>query len=251
MQIIVLPTGRSAALATAQFLARLLRAQPASVLGLPTGRTMIPVYQALVSFHRRGRADFAKVTTFNLDEFVDAGSDDEGSYRTFMRRHLFDAVNISRRRTHFPGEQGSRLTGYDDMISGAGGLDLCLVGIGMNGHLGFNEPAARLTPRTHRVRLMPATRRANAYLFDGRLREVPRLAHSMGIATILTARTVVLLATGATKAAIVRRAIGGPVTTRVPASLIQTHPNALVVLDRAAARELARDRAKRDGGTRR
>jgi glucosamine-6-phosphate deaminase len=240
MQIIVLPSGRSAAVATAQFLARLLRTQPASVLGLPTGRTMIPVYQTLVSLHRRGRADFAKVTTFNLDEFVVADSDDEGSYRAFMRRYLFDAVNVSRRRTHFPGEQGSSTSRYDDMISAAGGLDLCLVGIGMNGHLGFNEPAAGLTPRTHRVRLMPATRRANAYLFDGRLRKVPRQAHSMGIATILTARTVVLLATGASKASIVRRAIGGPVTTRVPASLIQTHPNALVVLDRAAARELTR-----------
>lgn len=238
MQIIVLPSGRSAAIATAQFLARLLRAQPASVLGLPTGRTMIPVYQTLVSLHRRGRADFARATTFNLDEFVGASAGDEGSYRTFMRRYLFDAVNLSRRRTHFPGEQGNSPGSYDDMISAAGGIDLCLVGIGMNGHLGFNEPAARLTPGTHRVRLMPATRRANAYLFGGRLREVPRLAHSMGIATILTARTIVLLATGAAKAPIVRRAIGGPVTTRVPASLIQTHPNALVVLDRAAAREL-------------
>jgi len=250
MQIIVLPTGRSAALATAQFVARLLRAQPASVLGLPTGRTMIPVYQTLVALHRRGRADFAKATTFNLDEFVGASPRDEGSYRAFMRRYLFEAVNVSRHRTHFPGEQGSPST-YDDMISTAGGLDLCLVGIGTNGHLGFNEPAAKLTTRTHRVRLMPATRRANAYLFDGRLRDVPRLAHSMGIATILNARTVVLLAIGASKASIVRRAIGGPVSTRVPASLIQTHPNALVVLDRAAAGELARHSAKRDRGTRR
>jgi glucosamine-6-phosphate deaminase len=250
MQIIVLPSGRSAALATAQFLARLLRAQPASVLGLPTGRTMIPVYQALVSLHGRGRVDFAKATTFNLDEFVGGGSAEEGSYRAFMRRYLFDAVNVSRRRTHFPGEQDSRSGTYDDMISAAGGLDLCLVGIGMNGHLGFNEPGSTLTPGTHRVRLMPATRRANAYLFDGRIRDVPRVAHSMGIATILGARTIVLLATGAAKASIVRRAVAGPVTTRVPASLIQTHPNALVVLDRAAARELGRHSA-RDGGLKR
>ena len=140
---------------------------------------MIPVYRTLVSLHLRGRADFSNATTFNLDEFVGASPGDEGSYRAFMRRCLFDAVNVSRHRTHFPGEQGSSPSSYDDMISAAGGIDLCLVGIGMNGHLGFNEPAARLTPRTHRVRLMPATRRANAYLFDGRLREVPRLAHSM------------------------------------------------------------------------
>jgi glucosamine-6-phosphate deaminase len=251
MQIIVLPNGRSAALATAQFLTRLLRAQPASVIGLATGRTMIPVYQALVSFHRRGRVDFAKATTFNLDEFVRAESVDDGSYRAFMRRYLFDAVNLSRGRTHFPGEFGTKSAAYDEMISTAGGLDLCLVGIGMNGHLGFNEPARTLAPRTHRVRLMPATRRANTYLFEGRVRDVPRHAYSMGIATILTARTVVLLATGAAKARIVRRAFAGPITTRVPASLLQTHPNALVVLDRAAAAELVRHSAKRDGGARR
>ena len=240
MQIIVLPTGRSAALAAAQFVARQLRQQPASVLGLPTGRTMIPVYKVLASFHRKGRFDLAKATTFNLDEFIDAESRGEGSYRGFMRRYLFDAVNVSVRRTHFPGEQGAGGASYDQMISTAGGLDLCLVGIGMNGHLGFNEPASRLMPRTHRVRLLPTTRRANAYLFKGRLREVPREAYSMGIATILTARTIVLLATGAAKASIVKRAIAGPVTTRVPASLIQTHPNALIVLDRAAARKLMR-----------
>ena len=200
---------------------------------------MIPVYQALAGLSRRGRADFTNATTFNLDEFVGV-SGEEGSYRAFMRRHLFDAVKMSPRRSHFPGEPGANTSSYDDMISAAGGLDLCLVGIGMNGHLGFNEPAATLTPRTHRARLMPATRRANAYLFDGRMRDVPRVAYSMGIATILNARTVVMLATGAAKASIVRRAIAGPVTTRVPASLIQTHPNALVVLDRAAARALQR-----------
>jgi glucosamine-6-phosphate deaminase len=238
MQIIVLPSGRSAARATAQVVSRLLRAQPAAVLGLPTGRTMIPVYQALTALHRRGRVDFAKTMTFNLDEFV--GASDECGYRAFMRRYLFDTVNVSPRRIHFPGEQGANADTYDDMISAAGGLDLCLVGIGMNGHLGFNEPASRLMPRTHRVRLLPATRRANAYLFDGRLSDVPRLAYSMGIGTILTARTVVLLATGLAKAPIVRRAIAGPVTTRVPASLIQTHPHALVVLDRAAASKLIR-----------
>ena len=127
-----------------------------------------------------------------------------------------------------------------DMIVAAGGLDLCLLGIGMNGHLGFNEPAADLTAGTHRVRLAAATRRANAYLFKDQLREVPREAYSMGIATILTARTIVLLATGSAKASIVRRAIAGRVSTRVPASLLQTHPNALVVLDRAAAGDLTR-----------
>ena len=240
MRIIVLPTGGAAALAAAQFVARQLSEHPESVLGLPTGRTMIPVYRALVSLHRRGRADFATATTFNLDEFVDAEAAHQGSYRAFMQRYLFDAVNVSARRTHFPGERGIDAASYDRMISAAGGLDLCLAGVGMNGHLGFNEPARALAPRTHRVRLLPSTRRANAYLFKGRLREVPQHAYSMGIATILTARTVVMLATGAAKASIVRRAIAGPVTTRVPASLIQTHPNALVVLDPAAARELRR-----------
>lgn len=239
MRILVTGSSSIAARGVARFVARSIQAHPALVLGLPTGRTMIPVYETLVAFHRRGQADFRRVTTFNLDEFIGLPPMSGGTFRAFMARHLFAHVNLRRGATHFPPSEsdGSR---YDAAIDRAGGLDLCIVGIGANGHVGFNEPAAQLSAVTHRVRLLPATRRANAYLFGGRMRDVPRWAMSMGIGTILQARAIVLLATGPDKAAVVRRAFGGVVTTRVPASLLQTHPNVLVVLDRTAARGLAR-----------
>jgi glucosamine-6-phosphate deaminase len=183
--------------------------------------------------------DFGRASTFNLDEFVGLRPNHPGAYRTFMRRYLFDHVNLRREAAHFPasGPRGARA--YERAIARAGGLDVCLVGIGANGHLGFNEPGASLEPWTHRVSLRSETRRANAYLFDGRWQDVPATAMSMGIATILQARTVLLIATGSDKRAIVRRALEGPITTRVPASLLQTHPHALAILDAAAARGLA------------
>jgi glucosamine-6-phosphate deaminase len=221
----------------------MLRQRPAVVLGLPTGRTPIPLYRALVRLYERGRADFSRATTFNLDEFVGLSPRDPRSYHAFMRRHLFDAVNLSPRRIEFlngrarsPRREAAR---YERRLAAVGGLDLVVLGIGANGHLGFNEPAAALAPRTHLATLRPATRRANAWSFDGDVRRVPRRALSMGIGTILSARGVVLLATGRAKAAIVRRALTGPVTTRVPASLLQLHPNVVAVLDKDAAGQLS------------
>jgi glucosamine-6-phosphate deaminase len=196
---------------------------------------MIPVYRALVRLHEHGLADFSRAITFNLDEFVGLPPGHSGSFRTYMRRHLFDHVNLSRGATHFPSATRRSGEAYDRLIERTGGLDVCLVGIGRNGHIGFNEPAAVLTAETHQVTLQPATRRANAYLFENRIDNVPKAATSMGIGTIMRARAVVLLALGAAKADIVRAATQGPVTTRVPASLLQAHPNVVVVLDREAA----------------
>jgi len=243
VQVLVLPTRETAALAVAGFLARTLRHTPDVVFGLPTGRTMIPVYRALVRLHESGLADFSRATTFNLDEFMGPGSRDRGSFRSYMRRHLFNHVNLRRGATHFPRAGSIKGHLYDRMIERAGGLDVCLVGIGRNGHVGFNEPAAALTAHTHRVPLQPATRRANAYLFGDQPERVPKFAMSMGIGTILRARAVVLLALGADKADIVNAATTGPVTTRVPASLLQTHPNVVVVLDREAAGRTTRRRS--------
>jgi glucosamine-6-phosphate deaminase len=240
MQILVLPSAPRAAAVVAGFIARTLRHAPDVVLGLPTGRTMIPVYEELVRLHQRGRADFKRATTFNLDEFWGVQSSDPGSFCSFMRRHLFDRVNLSKTSAHFPA--GDQPLAYDESIERAGGLDLCLVGLGLNGHLGFNEPADALVARTHRVRLLPATRGANAYLFGGRAGDVPPFAVSMGIGTILRSRAVLLLVTGSDKARVVRKAIAGPVTTRVPASLLQAHSNVVIVLDRRAAAQLRRPR---------
>ena len=240
MQLLVLPTRETAALAVAGFLAQTLRRTPDVVLGLPTGRTMIPVYRALVRLHESGLAELSRATTFNLDEFIGLPPGHSGSFRAYMRQHLFDHVKIPRGATHFPRSSRTKGSAYDRLIERAGGLDVCLVGIGRNGHIGFNEPASALTAETHRVKLRLATRRANAYLFADRPEKVPKFAMSMGIGTILRARAVVLLALGAGKTEIVRDATAGPVTARVPASLLQTHPNVVVVLDREAAGRSAR-----------
>ncbi|MEZ5319647.1 MAG: glucosamine-6-phosphate deaminase [Vicinamibacterales bacterium] len=242
MRVVILPSARAAAEAVARFVAESIRTSPSLVLGLPTGRTPIPFYRSLVALHRRGRVDFRRVRTFNLDEFAGIPADHPGSYHAYMRRHLLDHVNL--RPSHVRILDGMarpwrrEVAQFEIDLDAAGGLDLALLGIGRNGHLGFNEPAGALAAATHRVKLSAASRKANADLFGGRWRDVPTHALSMGIGTLLGARTVILLASGADKARIVARAFTGPVTTQVPASLLQVHPNAVAVLDRAAAARL-------------
>lgn len=242
MRVVVIRSSREACEAVARHIAAVIRKMPNLVLGLPTGRTPILVYDALADLYDRGRVDFSRVTTFNLDELEGLGRGDPRSYHAFMRRHLFDRVNLLPRRRFIPNgaarDPHREAARYETQIERAGGLDLCLLGIGRNGHLGFNEPAAALDARTHRAMLRPETRRSNAYMFDGRWRDVPAYAVSMGIGTILAARRIVLLATGKEKASIVARALNGRVTTRVPASLLQGHPDVVVVLDQDAAARL-------------
>lgn len=219
-----------------------LRENPGLVLGLPTGRTPLLLYGELVRLHAAGAADFSRAVTFNLDEFLGISPDHPGSYRTFMRRHLFDHVNADPARTHFldgaaadPGQECER---YERTIDEAGGIDLQILGIGTNGHIGFNEPAPELEARTHRVTLKPETRRSNAALFGGDPQQVPAEALSLGMGTILHARKAVLLATGDAKSRCVERVVNGPITTSLPASFLQLHRNAEIFLDEAAARAL-------------
>ena len=239
IQTVIHSSPLDAAEAVASFLAECLSEDPALVLGLPTGRTPVPMYRALVRLHQRGRADFSSATTFNLDEFVGLPKRHPGSYHAFMRAHLFDHVNLEESRVHLPDGEArhpaAEARRYDAMIAAAGGLDIAVLGIGANGHIGFNEPARSLSAATTVVTLKAKSRAGNAAAFGGVTARVPRRAISMGVGTILSARHVVLLATGAEKAAIVARAVRGPVTTMVPASLLQLHPRAVVVLDRAAA----------------
>ena len=239
MIVEVAPTARDAAGSLADAVVAALGRTPTLVIGLPTGRTAVPFYAALVARHRSGAADFSQARTFNLDEFCGLRADDPRSYHAFMTRHLFARVNLQPSRTHVPDgtarDWRRAAARFDAAIAAAGGLDLCCVGIGANGHLGFNEPASSLQADTHRERLAASTRRANAHLFGGRIRTVPAFGLTMGMSTILRARAVLLIATGADKAAIVARALNGPITTRVPASLLQVHPRATAILDRAAA----------------
>ncbi len=242
MHITTYTTAERAAEAAARLVLLRLRDTPDLVLGLPTGNTPVPLYRALVRAYTQGRADFSRATTFNLDEFLGLGRGDAGSYRTFMETHLYNHVNLHAQRAHVLNgattDWKREVARYEAQLARAGGLDLVVLGIGRNGHVGFNEPGPTLAARTHRVILKPETRRANAALFEGRWRDVPREALSMGIGTILSAREVVLIATGRAKSRIVARALQGPVTTRVPASLLQAHPNVTVVVDRDAASQL-------------
>jgi glucosamine-6-phosphate deaminase len=246
MRVAILPTARDASIAVAGIIAGAVRAAPDLVLGLPTGRTPVMVYDELIALAAARRLDVRRVTTFNLDEFTGLAPRDPRSYRAFMHRHFFDHLRHDPARRHIlngaAADWRREVRRFERALARTGGLDLCFLGIGKNGHLAFNEPAAALAARTHRARLQVESRRSNAHLFGGNWRRVPTHALSMGIATILNARAIVLLATGGSKAGIVRRAFTGPVTTRLPASLLQTHPNTLVVLDRDAAAELSRAR---------
>ena len=242
IRVRLFPTAAALAHALALDIARRIARDPAMVLGLPTGRTPIPLYREIVRLHLAGRVDFSRVTTFNLDEFLGLAPGDPHSYRMFMQRHLFDHVNLAPRRIHFLDGATRDVVGecgrYERAVERAGGIDLQILGLGLNGHIGFNEPARALVARTHRTSLKPATRRANARFFGNRVGAVPRDALSMGMATILHAKRVVLLATGATKARCVQRMIEGPVTPRLPGSFLQLHRCAEIWLDRAAAADL-------------
>jgi glucosamine-6-phosphate deaminase len=216
-----------------------LAARPTAVLGLPTGRTPVQLYARLRAAYAAGRVDFAQATTFNLDEFLGLPGDHPASYRAFMETHLFKHVNLTRRRIHFLNgvapDPVAECARYEAAIRRAGGIDLQILGIGSNGHIGFNEPASGLIGDCHAARLAPGTRRSNADLFDGRVRDVPPNALSMGVGTILRSRAIVLVATGRGKAGAIKATLQGLVTTRVPASLLQLHGDVEVFLDPAAA----------------
>jgi glucosamine-6-phosphate deaminase len=244
VRIRVFSTPRAAAHALAGHIAHAVAANPRLVLGLPTGRTPIPLYRELTALCRSYRIDFSRTTTFNLDEFLGVPAHHPGSFRAFMQRHLFDRVNLPPRRIHFLNGAARDATAecarYERAIARAGGIDLQILGLGGNGHIGFNEPATTLRTRTHRTRLTPATRRANRFLFANRLAAVPHEALSMGMATILHARRVVVLVTGREKARSVDALIDGPLTPKLPASFLQLHQDVEVWLDRAAASRLKR-----------
>lgn len=242
MKIRIFRTEEQLADALARCVVQHIQEQPKLVLGLPTGRTPLPLYRALVARHGKGESDYASVTTFNLDEFVGIEPSHPGSYRSYMREQLFRHVNVPQRRTHFLDGQAKDLDAecarFEDRILRSGGIDLQILGIGENGHIGFNEPAAELSPWSHRVTLTLASRRANAGFFGGKLTDVPKEALSMGMSTIMHARSIVLMATGRRKAEIIAKTVSGAITTRIPASLLQLHAKVEILLDEDAASKL-------------
>ena len=242
MEVIIQPTVEQAAELTARLIAVRLRAKPDLVLGLATGRTMERVYDRLADTQRSGGLDFTRCRTFNLDEYIGIPAEDEHSYRYYMNRLLFSRVNIDLANTHVPDgmatDLGAEAARYERLIREAGGIDLQLLGIGEAGHIGFNEPLSALMSRTREKALTPVTRQQNAGMFGGDPDKVPKRALTMGVGTILDARELLLLATGAAKASILAKAVEGPITGMISASAIQLHPKCKVIIDPEAAREL-------------
>lgn len=220
-------------------------ATPSLVLGLPTGRTPVALYRELRERSRGDRIDWSRVRTFNLDEFAGVSPADPGSYRAFMQAELFAHVSIDPANVGMLDGTAPDLKAecrrYDTAIAAAGGIDVQILGIGANGHIGFNEPADGLCARTHIAELQQGSREANAHLFGGDWHAVPERALSMGMATILGAKQIVLMATGAEKAEAVAGMIGGLITPRLPASFLQVHPGVTVMLDAAASVRLKPD----------
>ena len=226
----------------AELVARVLRVRPNAVLGLATGKTPIKLYRQLIGKYRAGELSFGRVSTFNLDEYLGIEPDDPRSYRAYMEREFFGHVDIDRANTHIPacppGENPKQVgPRYEERIRHAGGIDLQILGIGQNGHIGFNEPSSSLNSRTRVKTLAGKTVEDNSELLSpGEFQ--PRLAITMGIATIMQARRVLLLATGAKKTAAVAQMVEGPVTAMCPASILQMHEYVTVLVDEAAAAAL-------------
>jgi glucosamine-6-phosphate deaminase len=242
MEVIIQPNAAAASRLVAALVAKELRARPALVLGLATGRTMEAVYAILSELHRTEGLDFSKCRTFNLDEYIGLPPGDPHSYRHYMDEHLFGKVNLPRGRTHLPdgmaADLGAESARYEKLIREAGGIDLQLLGLGEAGHIGFNEPLSALRSRTREKALTPTTRQQNAALFGGRLAAVPKRAITMGVGTILESRRCLLLVTGAAKSRMVAKAVEGPISSMISASALQLHPRCTVIVDEAAARHL-------------
>lgn len=211
---------------------------PQCVLGLATGSTPIGLYADLVADYEAGKISFKDVTTFNLDEYRGLAPDHDQSYHWFMADNLFNHVDIDPARTHVPDgfdpDAEAACAAYEEAIEEAGGVDIQLLGLGHNGHIGFNEPADNFPVATHCVTLTESTINANSRLFDS-IDDVPHEAYTMGIGTIMKAKKILVVASGEDKAAIVKQAFFGPVVPEVPASVLQLHPDVTVIVDQAAA----------------
>lgn len=241
MRILILPDAAAAADRVAGLIADRLRNQPDTVLGLATGGTMEAVYSRLIARHQAGECSFAGTESFNLDEYAGLAADHPCSYWHYMREQLFDHIDMAAGRAHLPHgdapDPEAEAARYEAAIVAAGDIGLQLLGLGANGHIGFNEPTSSLTSLTRIKTLTRSTRDANARFFD-RPEDVPRMAITMGIGTILRADQVLLLAYGAGKAAAAAAMIEGPLSAACPASALQLHRKVTVVLDEAAAANL-------------
>lgn len=240
MQLYMVEDAEKLAKKSADVIQETIKEKSSAVLGLATGSTPIATYQELIRRFQAGEVDFSQVTTFNLDEYFGLEPKHPQSYHTFMHNHLFNYINVAEENIHIPlgvhkdlGDVEGYCKTFEHFISYCGGIDLQLLGIGNNGHIGFNEPAEQLQAKTHLVRLSEKTLEANARFFSKK-EEVPQYAITMGIQTILSAKKIVLLAQGVEKAEIIQKLFQTGITTDIPASFLKLHPEVIVIVDQAA-----------------
>ena len=238
VKVLIVKNYEELSLETALRIAEAVRSKPDIVLGLATGGTPLGCYRELIRMHREEGLSFSKVTTFNLDEYVGLPPSHPQSYHYYMFHNFFDHVDVRRENVHIPDGMAEDLDEecrrYEEAIKEAGGIDLQLLGIGRNGHIGFNEPGSPFDSRTRVVKLSEQTRKDNARFFNS-IDEVPTHAITMGIGTIMEARRIILIASGEAKAEAIAKAVKGPKTVDVPASALQDHPDCLFIIDKEAA----------------
>lgn len=241
MRVIVANDYEEMSKKAANIIASQIILKPNSILGLATGSTPIDTYRELIALYKNGIIDFSEVTSFNLDEYFELPKDNSQSYDYFMRTNLFNHINIDDDRVNIPNGMTDNVvrecTEYEKKMKEAGGVDLQLLGIGRNGHIGFNEPSDHFEPNTHLVQLDKDTIEANSRFFDS-IEDVPTKAISMGIGSIMRAKKVLLLASGAGKADAIYDTLKGPITPKVPASILQLHPDVIIIVDKEAAARL-------------
>lgn len=237
MRLILCENYEELSLQGAKIFASQIILKPDSILGLATGSTPVGLYQNLIKMNKSGDIDFKDVTTFNLDEYYPISPENSQSYRYFMNEQLFNHINIDITKTFVPDgmaqSPADECAAYDKKIEAYGGVDLQLLGIGQNGHIGFNEPDENLISGTHITDLTESTINANSRFFDD-ISDVPTKALTMGMATILSARKIVLLASGSSKTAVVKQLLNDNITTSVPATLLKLHPDVVLICDKEA-----------------
>lgn len=246
MQLVIAENSETLASVAADLIQQAIRQKPDCVLGLATGATPIGTYQELIKRYNEREIDFSQVKTFNLDEYYGLRGDHPQSYYTFMHQNLFQHINVPNENIHIPSGVPENVVKYckdfEQVISASGGIDVQLLGIGKNGHIGFNEPAEELQADTHLVRLSDETIEANSRFFTKK-EEVPQYAITMGIGTIISAKKVILLAYGKEKEKIIQKLFQTGITTDLPASFLRLHPNVTVLVDREAG-SLVKDYAE-------
>lgn len=237
MRVIVCENYEEMSMEAAKIVAGQINLKPDCVLGLATGSTPVGMYNILAEMNKKGEVDFAKVKSFNLDEYYPLSAENDQSYRYFMNQNLFNKVNIKMENTHvlngLAEDPEKECDDFEKMIDAHGGIDLQILGIGQNGHIGFNEPEEKLYAKTHLTGLTESTINANSRFFE-KIEDVPTKALTMGIGSILKAKTIILLASGLSKKDVIKELFNDKITTNIPASMLALHDDVVLICDKEA-----------------